>query len=80
MAEKLPHEELIKRLGTPGWRLVTDNKDEPDEGTLQEVLETSHDRAQRNEHPGLVRQIETSIELDMLQIERLWLYMGLPMI
>lgn len=79
MADKLPHEELVKQLDTPGWRLVTDeDAAKLETGTLKDVLETSHQRASRDEHPGLVQQIETEIELDMFQIEKLWRYMGLP--
>ncbi len=78
MAGKLSLKELIERLHTPGWQLVTDKEDKPDTGTLKEVLETTHQRHQEKRTPGLIRQIETTVELDMIQIEQLWRHMGLP--
>src|ERR1700720_608263 len=35
-------------------------------------------RRARGEHPGIVKRIETSIELEMLQLEQLWRNLGLP--
>jgi hypothetical protein len=78
MAGKLSLKELIARLHTPGWQLVTDKEDRPHTGTLKEVLETTHQRHQEKRTPGLIRQIETTVELDMIQIEQLWHHMGLP--
>lgn len=76
MVGKLSLKDLIARLDTPGWRLV-DDEDE-DTGTLKNVLETTHRRHRRNKKPGLIKQIETSVELDMIQIEQLWHHLGLP--
>ena len=76
MTGKLTLKELIARLDTPGWRLVSDDDDSPETGTLKDVLETSHQ--QRGEKGGLIKQIETSVELDMIQIEQLWHHLGLP--
>ena len=76
MVGKLSLKELIARLDTPGWRLVGDEDD--DTGTLKDVLETTHRRHRRNQKPGLIKQIETSVELDMIQIEQLWHHLGLP--
>jgi hypothetical protein len=77
MAGKLSLKELIERLHTPGWQLVSD-KEDTDPGTLKEVLETTHQRHRKEGAPGLIRQIETTVELDMFQIEQLWRHMGLP--
>jgi len=76
MVGKLTLKELIARLDTPGWRLVSD--DDEDTGTLKEVVETTHQRRRRKQAPGLIKQIETSVELDMIQIEQLWHHLGLP--
>ena len=78
MTGKLSLKDLIERLHTPGWMLVTDEDDKPDTGTLKEVLQTTHQRRQKKKAPGLIRQIETTVELDMIQIEQLWRHMGLP--
>ena len=79
MTKKPTHDELVKRLHTPGWRLVTEDEDQP-EGTLKDVLETTHERKKRNKAPGLIRHIETMLELDAIQIQNLWHYLGLPTI
>jgi hypothetical protein len=41
-------------------------------------LKAGHERKQRGEKPGVIRQLENEIELDMLQVEKLWRYLGLP--
>jgi len=70
------NEELAASRSSPGWRLEADEASH--EGTLDDVAKLAHERHARGEHPGLVRQIETSVELDMLQLEKLWYAMGLP--
>ncbi len=70
------NEELKASQTSPGWRLEADQTTH--EGTLEDVAKLAHERAARGEHPGLIRQIETSIELDMLQLEALWFSLGLP--
>ena len=76
MTEKPTHDELVKRLHTPGWRLVTKDEPEAASGTLKDVLEETHAR----KAPGLIRHIETTLELDAIQIQNLWHYLGLPTI
>jgi len=78
MAEKYTHDELIDKVKTPGWTLVTGQDDKTVKGSLEDVLKVTHERRAKGEAPGLIRQIETEIELDMLQIEQLWRYLGLP--
>ena len=80
MTNKPTHDELVKRLHTPGWRLVTDEKDKSTavDGTLKDMLQTTHDRKKRAEAPGLIEHIETTLALDAIQIEQLWHYLGLP--
>ena len=76
MADKYSDDELVKRVKTPGWRLVTGGKTVTD--TLERLLHMTHESKQKGEAPGLIEEIETSIELDMLQIAQLWRYLGLP--
>jgi hypothetical protein len=78
MADKYTHEELVDRLNSPGWRLVIGNPTFSVSGTLEKMLATAHERKSSGGAPGLIAEIETSIELEMLQIEKLWLQMGLP--
>lgn len=61
----------------PGWQLDA-GEGAQHTGTLEEVARIAHERRTRGEHPGVVRQIENAIELEMLELERLWRGMGLP--
>jgi hypothetical protein len=75
MAEKYSHDELVERLDEPGWRAVTG--DTSQEGTLRQVTEAAH--AGRAKGPGWLQHIATRIEVDALQLEKLWYYLGLPL-
>jgi len=73
-------EELIKLLPTSGWVLNTDDKTDPEkDSTLEELVRKTHTRHEKGEHPGLISRIETVIELDLIQLQHLWEYLGLPM-
>ncbi len=80
MTKKPTHDELVKRLDTPGWRLVAEEEPEAASGTLKDVLEATHARKKGKKEPGLIRHIETTLELDAIQIQNLWHYLGLPTI
>jgi hypothetical protein len=81
MTKKPTHDELVKRLHTPGWRLIADDdKSHAASGTLKDVLEATHERKTRKKAPGLIQHIETTLELDAIQIQNLWHYLGLPTI
>jgi hypothetical protein len=73
MANKYSDEELRRLVKTPGWKDA-----EGASGTLEDVLKAGHERKQRGEKPGVIRQLENEIELDLLQVEKLWRYLGLP--
>ena len=74
MAKQYSDDELTSRVTTPGWRL--DRK--PVTGTLEEVLKSGHARHASGDTPGRIKELETAIELDIIQIEKLWRYLGLP--
>jgi hypothetical protein len=78
MANKYTDDELVGLVKSPGWGLVTEKDGKAASGTLEDVLKANHQRRQSGERPGLIQQLETTIELDMLQIEMLWRYLGLP--
>ena len=79
MANPYKEDDLTQRLASPGWRLVTGKKDDTSvTGTLEHVVRATHDRKSSGEAPGLIQEIETTIELDLIQIEKLWRYLGLP--
>jgi hypothetical protein len=79
MANHYDEDDLTRRLASPGWRLVTGKKDDHSvTGTLEHVVRVTHDRKARGSAPGLIQEIETAIELDLIQIEKLWRYLGLP--
>ncbi len=75
MTNKYSDDELAGMVKTPGWKLAGDDATK---GTLEDVLKANHERRQSGKPPGLIEQLETSIELDLLQIEKLWRYLGLP--
>ena len=77
MADKnYSDEELSALRSAPGWQL--DAGEAKHQGTLEDVARMAHGRRTRGEHPGLIREIETSFELEMLQLEALWRAIGLP--
>lgn len=79
MANHYNEDDLTGRLASPGWRLVTGKKDDNSvTGTLEHVVRATHDRKSSGQAPGLIEEAETAIELDLIQIEKLWRYLGLP--
>ena len=78
MASPYSDDELTRRVKSPGWRLVTGSNDKPVTGTLEEVLKSTHQRHKSGQTLGGIEELETAIELDMIQIEKLWRYLGLP--
>lgn len=73
---KYSDEELAARVKSPGWSL---EGDAPVTGTLEDVLKKAHETREDRGLRGGIRELETAVELDMIQIERLWLYLGLPL-
>jgi len=73
MPNKYSDDELRSMVKSTGWK-----DDKGTSGTLEDVLKASHQRRQSGENPSLIRQLENEVELDMLQIEKLWRYLGLP--
>jgi hypothetical protein len=69
--------ELKALAKQPGWQLET-REGPMHSGTLEQVAKAAHERRARGEHPGIVRQIENAIELEMLELEALWRAIGLP--
>jgi hypothetical protein len=80
MTKKFSYEDLVARLKSTGWRLVTGQADKTVTGTLEDLLKIVHRQKAEKEAPGLIEQIETTVEVDMIQIELLWRYLGLPTI
>ena len=77
MANLYTHDDLTGRMKSPGWSLIT-GRDETLTGTLGELLHVTHERHRNGKPPGLLKEIATSFALEMLQIEQLWRYLGLP--
>lgn len=79
MADHDKDDDLTRRLASPGWRLKTGKTgDTPVSGTLEHVVRATHARKNSGQAPGLIEEVETAIELDLIQIEKLWRYLGLP--
>jgi hypothetical protein len=76
MPNDYSHDDLVTRVNTPGWRLTGGTA--PVEGKLDDVLRVAHDRQTSGDHPGRIEQIETAIELDLIQMQQLWRHLGLP--
>jgi len=73
-------DELIERLPTSGWDLETGNPAFPVKNrTLEELVRTTHARNKKGEAPGIVKHVETELELDLIQLQQLWMHLGLPM-
>ena len=75
MPNDYSHDDLTNRLTKPGWQR-TDASGATETGTLKELAAKAH--ADRAKHPGVVKEIETAVELELLQLQQLWHYLGLP--
>ena len=79
MADQDKQDDLTGRLKSPGWRLVTGKTDDHGvTGTLEQVVTATHARKSQGQTLGRIEEVETAIELDLIQIEKLWRYLGLP--
>jgi hypothetical protein len=77
MANLYTQDDLIGRMKSPGWSLIT-GRDNTVTGTLSELLHVTHWQHRNGKPLGLLRETATSFALEMLQIEQLWRYLGLP--
>lgn len=77
MVKRYSQDELAARVKSSGWQLTRD-KENPVTGTLQHLLNLTHQRKKKGEPPGRIEEIETRVELDMIEVERLWHFLGLP--
>jgi hypothetical protein len=57
-----------------GWQRTGGGVDKT--GTLEDMARQAH--ADRAKNPGVVKEIETAIELEMIQLQQLWHHLGLP--
>ena len=60
--------------------MVTGNTIFPVMGTLAQMAEIAHARRREGKSAGYLEEIETKVEIDILQLEELWQHMGLPTI
>ena len=70
--------DLSERLKSSGWRLV-EGGTEHKSGTLEDVAREAHRRKTQGHKPGLIQEIETRLELDLIALEQLWTQLGLPL-
>jgi hypothetical protein len=75
MPDTYSHDDLTRKLTTPGWQR-TDAKGATQTGTLQDMATAAH--ADRATHPGVVKEIETAIELGLIDLQKLWEHLGMP--
>jgi hypothetical protein len=72
-------EKLIKRLPSPGWNLEAGKSPPLANRTLEEVVRAAHAQHAAGETAGIIRHVETKLELDLIQLQELWMHLGLPM-
>ncbi len=76
---KPTHQDLIKLLPSQGWSLENGGKPPADKDhTLEDLVRTAHEYHQKGDQPGLISRMETALELDLIQLQKLWEYLGLP--
>ena len=75
MPDNYSPDDLKKKLTTPGWQR-TNAKGATETGTLKDMATKAHE--DRAHHPGTIKEIETAIELELIQLQQLWRYLGLP--
>jgi hypothetical protein len=80
MMAKYSLDELKRKLGTSGWRSVAADKTDAPEGTLGDLAKAAHARQAEGHSTGYLKEIETEIEVDALQLQALWHHMGLPVL
>lgn len=68
-------DDLTKKLNQPGWQRTSPGG-QSQTGTLKDMAVSAH--AERTSHPGVVKEIETAVELELIQLQKLWEYLGLP--
>ena len=74
--EHLTFDELVAMLPTPGW---TAGEAEGIRGTTLEVLvKSAHEKYQKGEGVSIIQRIENEIYLDLPMLQKLWIYLGLP--
>ena len=75
---KPSREELIKKLHTPGWNLEAGKSAPIKNRPLEDVVRAAHARHKKGEEPGIIKNLETTLELDLVQLQELWMHLGLP--
>ena len=75
MASRYSKDELTAQLMKPGWQR-TGADGTRKSGTLKDMATAAH--ADRAKHPGVVKEIETAIELELIDLQQLWQHLGLP--
>ena len=78
MASRYTDDELTNRVRSPGWRHAPDKDGTPVTGTLEEALKSGSRAACERRGAPAIEELETAVELDIIQIEKLWRYSGLP--
>lgn len=74
MAGKYSKDDLVGKLDQPGWRAVGTDK----AGTLRDAAQAAHARRTQGHAPGTLEEIETRIEIGLIELEELWHHLGLP--
>jgi len=71
--------ELIALLPTKGWNLEAGHTNAvSDHHTLEDLVRRAHERYQKGEALSLIKQVENEVEVDAVELQKLWAHLGLP--
>ncbi len=77
MTDKKTRDELIAMLPTSGWH--SGNADAAAKSrTLEAALREHHDNHRQGTADGTIKNLENTVELDLIRIQELWTHLGLP--
>ncbi len=72
----LSFEELVALLPSSGWQARNDNAAK--DRSLEELVKNAHEKHQRGETPDAIIRMENEILLDLPELQKLWVHLGLP--
>jgi len=72
----LSFDELVALLPSLGWQ--TSNSGAVKDRSLEELVKAAHERHQKGEVPDAIVRAENEILLDLPELQKLWIHLGLP--
>jgi len=72
----LSFDELVGLLPSSGWQAGKD--DAAKDRSLEELVKGAHEQHQKGETPDAIIRAENEILLDLPELQKLWVHLGLP--